>query len=86
MNSILLIDEIDSLLFADSPVIIGSKFLSAIILLNKYKIIGMTATFRGDQGLNVMQALLRDSVVIKTGAIEPERTLELDVFGKLKPI
>lgn len=47
-NSMVLIDEIDSFLFADRPVLIGSKFLSSILLLNKYKIIGMTATFRGE--------------------------------------
>jgi hypothetical protein len=65
-------------------VVVGNKFLSAIILLNKYKVIGMTATFRGEQGLSVMQAMLTDSVVIKTGATEPERELKLDVFGNLQ--
>jgi hypothetical protein len=83
LNSVLFIDEIDSLFFADSPAVTEGKFLSAILLLNKYKVIGMTATFRGEQGLSVMKALLTDSAVIKTGAKEPERKLELDVFGNL---
>jgi hypothetical protein len=82
LNSVLFIDEIDSLFFADSPAVTEGKFLSAILLLNKYKVIGMTATFRGEQGLSVMKALLTDSAV-KTGAKEPERKLELDVFGNL---
>jgi hypothetical protein len=44
----------------------------------------MTATFRGEQGLNKMKAFMNDNVVIKAEATEPERKLELDVFGKLK--
>jgi hypothetical protein len=84
LNSVLYIDEIDSLFFADSPVVNEGRFISAILLLNKYRVIGMTATFRGEQGLSVMKALLTDSVVIKTGTNEPERKLELEVFGNLK--
>jgi superfamily II DNA or RNA helicase len=48
INTVLLVDEIDSLVFSDAPRVYGGKFLSAIILLNKYKVIGMTATFRGE--------------------------------------
>ena len=43
-----LVDEIDSLFFSDTPHVQGGKLLSAILLLNKCKVIGMTATFRGD--------------------------------------
>jgi hypothetical protein len=63
------------LFFIDSPVISGNKIVSPILLLNKYKVIGMTATFRGDQGMSVMKTLLTDSVVIKNGVTEPERKL-----------
>jgi hypothetical protein len=52
--------------------------------MNKYKIIGMTATFRGERGLNMIKALLKDTTVIKVRAVEPERKLQLDVFGNLK--
>jgi hypothetical protein len=45
--AVLLVDEIDSLFFADAPILSAGKFFSAILLLNKYRIIGMTATFRG---------------------------------------
>ena len=74
-DAILLVDEIDSLFFADIPIIVGTRLLSAIILLNKYKVIGMTATFRGEQGLSKMKAFTNDTVVIKTEAIESERVL-----------
>ena len=49
-DAILLVDEIDSLFFADKVELINGRLLSAILLLNKHKVIGMTATFRGDQG------------------------------------
>lgn len=75
LDCVLFIDEIDSMFFADSPVIAGNKLISAIILLNKYKVIGMTATFRGDQGQNVMKKLITDSVVIKTGNTIADRIL-----------
>ena len=50
LNTILLVDEIDSFFFADKPVIVEGQLISAILLLNKYKVVGMTATFRGHQG------------------------------------
>lgn len=48
LDTIVLVDEIDALFFNDKPQLKGTKFLSAILLLNKYNAIGMTATFRGD--------------------------------------
>jgi hypothetical protein len=48
LNAVILVDEIDSLFFEDKPAIVGNKFISSILLLNKYTVIGVTATFRGD--------------------------------------
>jgi superfamily II DNA or RNA helicase len=84
LDTVLLIDEIDSLFFSDNPEVRGTKFLSAILLLSKYKVIGMTATFRGDQGKNKILQFIKESHVIKTTDFVLERTLQLDVFGKLK--
>jgi hypothetical protein len=45
----ILVDEIDSIFFTDKPRIENGKFVSAVLLMNKYqKCIGMTATFRGE--------------------------------------
>ena len=44
----------------------------------------MTATFRGERGLNVMKTFLKDSTMIRVGEVEHERKLQLDVFGKLQ--
>jgi superfamily II DNA or RNA helicase len=75
IDTIVFIDEIDSLFFSDTPIVNRTRFLSAILLMNKYKIIGMTATFRGERGLNKIKALLEDTAVIKIGAVESERKL-----------
>jgi hypothetical protein len=78
------VDEIDSLFFNDKPEIKEGMLLSGILLLNKYRVIGMTATFRGDQGLNKMKSFLKDSCIITAGDSAIERKLELEIYGKLK--
>jgi len=35
-GTVCLVDEIDSLFFSDAPKLEGDKFISAILLLNKY--------------------------------------------------
>jgi len=59
------------------------KLISGVILLNKYKVIGMTATFRGIHGMNKMLAFLEDSEVLTAGDAVPERVLAIDIYGKL---
>ena len=48
LNAILLVDEIDLLFFNDVPKIIKGKLISPVLLLSKYKIYGLSATFRGN--------------------------------------
>jgi hypothetical protein len=43
-----MVDEIDALFFNDKPKLKDNKLISTILLLNKYEVVGMTATFRGD--------------------------------------
>ena len=74
-NAFILVDEIDALFFNDKPTLKGSKLLSSILLLNKYKVIGMSATFRGDQGRNKILRFMDDSYVILTTDIALERAL-----------
>ncbi len=83
-TTVLLVDEIDSLFFADKAELVQGKLLSSVLLLNKHKVIGMTATFRGDQGRAKLSTFLKDTVVFKAGAAVSDRELALDVFGKLK--
>lgn len=75
IDTIVFIDEIDSLFFSDTPIVNVNRFLSAILLMNKYKIVGMTATFRGERGINMIKAFIKDTAVIKVRAVEPERKL-----------
>lgn len=44
----------------------------------------MTATFRGQQGLNKMKTFLKDVAVVKMEEEEMKRNLALDVHGRLK--
>jgi hypothetical protein len=86
VSATLLVDEIDSIFFADTPSVVANMLLSSILLLNKYKVIGMTATFRGDQGQAKLSAFLKDSIIFRVGAAVPERVLALDVYGKLDAV
>lgn len=83
LNTSLLVDEIDSLFFSDVPYVKGNQLLSAIVLLRKYKLIGVTATFRGGQGASKLLSLLKDVKIISTGTVVPERVLQLDIIGKV---
>ncbi len=85
-TTVLLVDEIDSLFFADKVELVQGRLLSAVLLLNKHKVIGMTATFRGDQGQAKLSAFLKDSMVLNAGAAVPERVLDLDVHGNLDAV
>lgn len=59
--------------------------LSPLILLNKYKLIGMTATFRGVHGKNKMLSFLHNSAALKIADKEPERDVsKIEVFGRCK--
>lgn len=83
----LLVDEIDSLFFGDAPEIIDTEFISAVLLFNKYKTVGMTATFRGAHGMNKMISFLRDSTVFRITEISPERDVsKLEVIGRCKDV
>lgn len=64
LNTICLVDEIDSLFFSDSPKLEGNKFISSILLLNKYQVIGMSATFRGEEGTKWLNRFLKNSSII----------------------
>ena len=48
MDTILLVDEIDTLFFNDAPKIIKGRLVSSVLLLSKYKVYGMSAIFRGE--------------------------------------
>ena len=48
LNVILLVDEIDLLFFNDLPKIIKGRLISSVLLLSKYKVYVLSATFRGN--------------------------------------
>jgi hypothetical protein len=61
-KTVMIYDEVDSLFFSDKPVIFGNVLTSAVLFMNKYRCIGMSATFRGERGANVMNVCLQKSI------------------------
>ena len=56
-----------------------------MLLLNKYKVAGMTATLRGIHGRNKILSFLHNSTDIKIADVTPERDFsKLEVFGRCK--
>ena len=47
-GTILFIDEIDSIFFDIKPKLQNKSLISPILILNRYKVIGLTATLRGN--------------------------------------
>jgi superfamily II DNA or RNA helicase len=84
LDAVILMDEVDALFFTDKPEVRDTKLMSTILLLNKYEVIGMTATFRGDQGKKKILQLVKESHALKTTEMISERELQLDVIGMLK--
>lgn len=66
LNAILLVDEIDLLFFNDVPKITTGKLISSVLLISKYKVYGLSATFRGNQGKRKINELLGDCNFIET--------------------
>lgn len=85
LSTVCLVDEVDSLFFRDAPKLTGDAFISAILLLNKYHVIGMSATFRGEQGIKWLSCFLRCSRIVHMATVVQERNINIDVFGRLNP-
>ena len=52
-------------------------------LTASWKVIGVSATFRGDAGIKKIKTILVDSLFLTTPGDLQEKQLELKVFGKL---
>lgn len=64
LSTVCLVDEIDALFFNDVPKLEGTKFVSAILLLNEYQTFAMSATFRGEQGTKWLARFMKGSNII----------------------
>ena len=47
-GTILFIDEVDSMFFEIKPKLLDKSLISPVLLLVRYKVIGLTATLRGN--------------------------------------
>ena len=47
-GTVLFIDEVDSMFFEIKPKLLNKSMISPVLLLVRYKVIGLTATLRGN--------------------------------------
>ena len=60
----------------------GTTLVTPVSVLNKYRLFGLTATLRGEQGEKAIKRLLKDTKIINFDG-KVERKINLDVFGGL---
>ncbi len=66
-DTILLVDEFHELFFDQQVKLVDGKIVSVISkLLNAFQVIGVSATYRGDAGIDKITSILDDSLYIKS--------------------
>jgi len=81
-----LVDEFHELFFNYPIVVSNGRLLSAVSQLTAaVRIIGVSATFRGDAGIKKIKTILTDSNFLTSPEKLQEKQLELEVFGKFAP-
>jgi hypothetical protein len=64
--------------------LVNGKVVSVISkLLSAVKVIGVSATYRGDNGIDKITSILKDSALIKPPSQLREKELKLEVFGEV---
>ena len=65
-DTILLVDEFHEFFFDQQVQLVNGKVLSVISkLLSAAKVIGVSATYRGDAGIKKITSILKDCVFVK---------------------
>ena len=83
-NTIILVDEFHELFFEQQIQLHNNKLVSHIQkLLSAEKVIGVSATYRGNNGIDKIANILKDSQYVQPPNILKERELQLEVFGEV---
>ena len=81
-DTIILIDEFHELFFNQLAVVVNGKFVSVVLKLKAAaKVIGVSATFRGEAGVDKITTIL-NARFIKSPFNLIEKELQLKVFGE----
>ena len=86
-DTILLVDEFHELFFDQWAQLVNGKVISVVSkLLSAAQVIGVSATYRGNAGIQKITSILKDSVFIKPPQQLQEKELQLEVFGEVADI
>lgn len=85
-DTVLLVDEFHELFFDQAAEIVKGKLISVILKLKAAaQLVGVSATFRGEAGVDKINAIL-EAQFFKTPVEISEKKLHLEVFGKVYDI
>ena len=86
-DTILLVDEFHELFFDQKVQLVSGKVTSVVSkLLAATQVIGVSATYRGDKGVDKIYQILQASTFIKSPQELQEKVLQLQVFGEEQDI
>jgi len=84
LATIVLVDEFHELFFNTPLAVVNGKLISVVQQLTlAEKIIGVSATFRGDAGVKKIKNILSDTLFLSAPEEFKEKDLQLQVFGEL---
>lgn len=85
-DTVILADEFHELFFNQPATVHNGKLVSVVSKLQSAtRLVGVSANFRGDDGLDKINTILA-ATFIQTGAELKDMKLELEVFGKVRDI
>lgn len=85
-DTIVLVDEFHELFFNQPATIINGKLVSTIFKLRTAdKLIGVSATYRGEAGIDKINTIM-SAQFLKTPDSIKDRDLQLEVFGEVMDI
>jgi hypothetical protein len=82
VDTVLLVDEFHEIFFNQSATVVNGKLVSTILKLrSSVKLIGVSATFRGDAGIDKINTIMSANFLKTSDAIK-DRGLQSEVFGE----
>jgi hypothetical protein len=82
VDTVLLVDEFHEIFFNQPVTVVNGKLVSTILKLRaSVKLIGVSATFRGDAGIDKLNTIM-SAHFLKTSDTIKDRELQLEVFGE----
>lgn len=82
VDAVLLVDEFHEIFFNKPVTVVNGKLVSTILKLrSSVKLVGASATYRGDAGIDKINTIM-GAQFLKTSVAIKDRELQLEVFGE----